>query len=274
MNKIILVGVGRMGAAMLQGWIESLGQGFSFVGIDPHPAIDKAILIKQAADNPHVDFHSSIEDMPDSGPAAAIVLATKPQHIAKALVDVATFIDVNTLVISVAAGVTLGTLKQNCPPGQPVIRAMPNIGAMVGKSATAACASEDVDQEGRNLAEMLFNAIGRLTWLVDESDLHTVTAVSGSGPAYFFAMCEAMITAAVTAGLPIEISTALVLDTISASGRLLDETPDPAKLRETVTSPNGTTAAGLAALSKNAKLNSMVAEAIKAARQRSTELSG
>jgi len=214
-----------------------------------------------------------VVDLPDAEPASVIVLATKPHMIPQAIDGLAQRIGPQTLIISVAAGVSVATIKLASSASQPVIRAMPNIGAMVGYSVTAGFASRDTDPQKRALAAMLFGAIGQFSWLEHEADLHTVTAISGSGPAYFFAMCEAMIAAAMQEGLPADTAKSLVLGTVTGSGRLLEQNPDPTLLRGTVTSPNGTTSAGLHALAENDALSRLVAAAVSAARNRSAELS-
>lgn len=270
-KKIILVGVGRMGGAMLTGWAENLGPDYLLFGVDPHPGA-------VSGENPRhgkasVTLVRSAANLPDTEPASAIVLATKPQMVAKAIGELTQQIGPQTLLISVAAGIPVQAIKDAATASQPVVRAMPNIGALVGHSVTAAFASPDTGANQQALTEILFNAIGRFTWLAREADLHSVTAISGSGPAYFFAICEAMIGAAVDHGLPPDVAKSLVLGTFSASSHLLEHNPDPSLLRETVTSPNGTTSAGLAALAENDALNRLVTNAVSAASIRSEELS-
>ncbi len=223
-------------------------------------------------DSPQFLHFDTAMSVPKDLEASALFLATKPQMIPGAVQSLKAQIKPETLLVSVAAGVTIDAIKGVLAAPQPVVRAMPNIGAMVGRSASAAFGSPDVTETQIELVNELFSAVGQLTWLQAENDLHVVTAVSGSGPAYFFAMCEAMIKAAQAEGLSEEVAKSLVLDTISASGRLLDETPDPTHLRKIVTSPNGTTAAGLTRLGLDDALNKLTAQAIVAAKKRSQAL--
>lgn len=273
MNTIILVGAGRMGGAMLRGWMAALGQNTRIIALDPHTSPYLEDISRNSDDAPSFVHVSDAAELPKNVQATAIVLATKPQMVSDALRVLSAHITPDTLIVSVAAGVTVATIKSSLATKQPVVRTMPNIGATIGLSASAAYPSDDVTPKQKDLTERLYHAVGSLTWLECENDLHTVTAISGSGPAYFFAICEAMIASAVRQGLPEKAARDLILGTIGGAAGLLRETPEPAKLRETVTSPNGTTAAGLEILTSDNALNSLIDQTISAARSRSEELS-
>lgn len=272
MTTIILAGAGRMGGALLRGWMAALGEGVRIYAVDPHAADTLGDIAAAAPGQPQFCHAATAADLPQGLIADAIVAACKPQLTPTALQALSGCAGPETLVVSVAAGVPLNTLQGVFAAPSPAVRAMPNIGAMLGRSATAAAASSDSTEAHRALAERLFRAVGSFSWLAREEDLHTVTALSGSGPAYVFAMCEAMIAAAQAQGLDCDTARTLAIATVTGAGRLLQETPDPARLRETVTSPNGTTAAGLQALGDSGLADAVFA-AITAAGARSRELS-
>jgi len=273
MKTIFLVGAGRMGSALLQGWLDTLGPEFHFVVIDPNAYPLLADCLRHSENSSRIEYHETAAALPGNLTADAIILATKPQMVTSVLRTLNTQIDPETLVVSIAAGVTTETIISALQPSVPVVRAMPNIGALVGHSASAGFASPGVSQSARSLTETLFKAIGSYSWLADEDAMHCATAVSGSGPAYVFELAEAMIEAAMHEGLSSEAATALVLSTLAGAGRLLEKTSDPSHLRETVTSPNGTTAAGLAALKENSGLAVLIGKTIAAAKHRSIEIS-
>lgn len=273
MDTILLVGAGRMGGAMLRGWMAALGPNTRIIALDPHAGQYLEDIPRHSDNAPSFSHISDAADLPENLQATAIVLATKPQMVPDALRVLSSHITPETLIVSVAAGVTIATIKSSLTTLQPVVRTMPNIGATIGLSASAAYPSDDVTPKQKGLTERLYHAVGNLTWLECENDLHIVTAISGSGPAYFFAMCEAMIAAAVRQGLSQKAAKDLILGTINGAAGLLCETPEPTKLRETVTSPNGTTAAGLEILMSDNTLNNLIDRTIFAACSRSEELS-
>ncbi len=273
MKTILLVGAGRMGGALLRGWLNTLSNDFQSLAVDPHAAPHLADIPAVSETGVRFAHFNQVLDVPEDVDAAGIILATKPQLAQDALGGLRGQINPGTVVVSVAAGVSISTLQEVLPENQAVVRAMPNIGAVVGHSMSAAHPSAQTSEDQRQLVKLLFGAVGRFAWLANEEQLHAVTAISGSGPAYFFAMCEAMIEAGCKEGLERDVAEALVLGTISSSAHLLEQTPDPQHLRETVTSPNGTTAAGLEVLSEGNALKELAAQAIKAAKQRSQELS-
>ena len=180
-----------------------------------------------------------------------------------------------TLCVSVAAGVTLAQLQAGLGEATAIIRAMPNTPALVGKGMTVCCPNANVSGKQRHQTEMLIEATGKLEWVGDEALIDAVTAVSGSGPAYVFHLAECMTEAGIKAGLPRDLAMTLARQTVSGAGELLAQSEKtPANLRENVTSPNGTTAAALSVLMADDAMARLVAEAVKAAKKRSIELSG
>ncbi len=174
-------------------------------------------------------------------------------------------------VLSIAAGVTIRRLEAGLPPGVPVVRAMPNTPALVGAGAAAIAAGRTAAESDMAWAEEILGAVGRVV-RVDETLLDAVTGLSGSGPAYVFLVAEALIDGGVLAGLPRPVATELAVQTLLGSARLLDDSPEgPAALRAAVTSPGGTTAAGLRALEAGG-VRSALLEAVLAATERSREL--
>jgi pyrroline-5-carboxylate reductase len=202
--------------------------------------------------------------------AEVVVVAVKPADVPGALESAASALAPGTLVVSIAAGVTLATLEALLP-GYPVVRAMPNTPALVRRGAAAIAAGTHAGEEHLTRAERILAAVGTVT-RVPESLLDAVTGLSGSGPAYLFLLAEALIDAGVGVGLPRPVAQALVTQTLLGSATLLAEGPDgPEALRAAVTSPGGTTAAGLAALEARA-VRAAFLEAVTAATERSRQL--
>ncbi|HET6836206.1 MAG TPA: pyrroline-5-carboxylate reductase, partial [Acidimicrobiales bacterium] len=198
------------------------------------------------------------------------VLAVKPGDVetaCRALADTGS----RAPVLSIAAGITIRRLEADLLPGTPVVRAMPNTAALVGAGAAAVAAGRSADESELTWAEEILGAVGAVV-RVDEALLDAVTGLSGSGPGYVFLVAEALIEGGVLAGLPRPVATTLAVQTLLGSARLLDESPDgPEALRGAVTSPGGTTAAGLRAL-EAAGVRSAFLEAVLAATERSREL--
>jgi pyrroline-5-carboxylate reductase len=199
-----------------------------------------------------------------------IFLAVKPQVLPEVLQEIAPSIGTDQLVISIAAGITLGLLE-NSLPGVPVIRSMPNTPALVGNGATVISPGQSVHADNTHWAVELFQAVGTCH-VLPEDLLDAVTGLSGSGPAYIFRMAEALIEAGMSVGIPAEESAGLVKQTIMGAARMMMETEkSPTQLREMVTSPGGTTQAGLAAMDE-ADFTETVVEAVMAATKRAREL--
>jgi len=262
-GTIALAGAGKMGGALLTGW---LAQGLDprrVVVIEPHPSgeID-ALAANGIRLNPSAD---------DAGAVETLVVAVKPQTFREAGKALKPFASSSTLVVSIMAGTTIASLREVC--GGSVVRAMPNTPAAIGRGITVAVAAKDVSAAQRAAADALLRAIGAVEWVEDESLMDAVTAVSGSGPAYVFLLAEELARAGVEAGLPVELATRLARDTVAGSGELLHRSElESATLRQNVTSPGGTTAAALEVLMGADGMQPLMIRAIAAATKRSKEL--
>lgn len=265
-KSLVLIGAGKMGGAMLQGWLR-IGMNPAGISlIDPHPSDEMVALAteKGMALNPDPPSLTSVE---------VLVLATKPQMLDTAAPAVQALIRPQTLLISILAGKTLGDLAARLPNATAMIRAMPNLPASVQRGATGAAAGRGVTGAQRAMADALLRSIGTVEWLEDEGLIDAVTAVSGSGPAYVFHLVECLAAAGKAAGLPADIAERLARATIEGAGELLHQSPlSPATLRQNVTSPAGTTAAGLSVLM--GPLEPLIVETVAAAKRRAEELSG
>jgi pyrroline-5-carboxylate reductase len=264
-GPLLLVGAGKMGQAMLEGW---LGRGLDpkkLAIVEPQPAESvRALAGKGAVLNP--------SGLPKAG---AIVVAVKPQTAPEAMPPLADAVADHTLVLSIMAGRTLDFLRKHIPGGTALVRAMPNTPAAVGRGITVACGSSEVSAKQRELASGLLEAIGSVEWVEDEGLMDAITAVSGSGPAYVFLLTEAMEKAGIAAGLPPQLAQRLARETVAGSGELMHCSPlEASTLRQNVTSPGGTTAAALAVLMGPNGFDQLLTEAIAAATRRSRELAG
>ena len=256
---ILLIGGGKMGAAMLAGWRE---RGISrCVVIDPSSAV---------AGGEGVDVVRAAAAVPSDFRPHAVVIAVKPQVAAEA-VPPATPAFGHAVVLSIMAGTTVRAIEALAGAGRPVVRAMPNTPAAVRQGITVAFAGPAVAAEQRALCDTLLAAIGAVDWVEDEALIDPVTAVSGGGPAYVFLLAELLEQAAVEQGIPAPLARRLARITISGSGALLAASDqDAADLRIAVTSPGGTTQRALAVLM--AEWPGSVSRAIQAATARSREL--
>jgi pyrroline-5-carboxylate reductase len=264
-GTLLLVGAGRMGGAMLEGWL-SLGIDAKQIAvIEPQPGMEIAALTPRGVRlNPSAGV----------GEATALVIALKPQVAPEVTPSLAPYVGASTVVVSIMAGRTLRFLEQVLP-GAAIVRSMPNTPAAVGRGITVAVANDRVSPAQRRLVHTLLSAIGTVEWINDEALMDAVTAVSGSGPAYVFLLAEAMARAGTAAGLPAELAATLARATVAGSGELLRRSPlDAATLRQNVTSPGGTTAAALEVLMGPDGLEPLLVKAIAAATRRSRELAG
>jgi len=264
--SLTLVGAGKMGGAMLAGWLDGGLDPARTTVLDPHPSpeLDALCAARGLALNP--------AEVPA---AEALVLAMKPQGLDAAAPGLAELAGPDTLVVSILAGKTIADLRTRLPRARAVVRAMPNLPASIGRGVTGAVASAEVDATRRAEADALLASVGAVEWLDDEGLIDALTALSGSGPAYVFLLAEAMERAGVAAGLPAAMAARLARATVSGAGALLDSTDRPAgQLRQDVTSPGGTTAAALAVLMRAGGVPDLMREAVAAARTRAGELSG
>jgi pyrroline-5-carboxylate reductase len=266
-RTILLVGAGKMGGAMLEGWLA--------LGLDPRHA---AVLEPQPARELTALAGRGLRLNPVAsaiGEASAIVVAVKPQIAADVIPGLASYVGAGTVVVSIMAGKTLDFLEQALSQRAALVRAMPNTPAAIGRGITVAVPNVRVSARQRELVHALLSATGALEWIADEALMDAVTAVSGSGPAYVFLLVEALARAGAAAGLPADLAAKLARATVAGSGELLERSPlDPASLRQNVTSPGGTTAAALEVLMGPQGLAELMERAVAAATQRSRQLAG
>jgi pyrroline-5-carboxylate reductase len=262
-GTIVLAGAGKMGGAMLSGWLARGLDARRVAVIEPYPSDDiKALVTKGIRLNPSPK---------DLGAVATMVVALKPQMFREAEAMLRSFTGSSTLVVSIMAGATIASIEQVC--GGSVVRAMPNTPAAIGRGITVAVAANNVSAAQRAVADALLRATGSVEWVDDESLMDAVTAVSGSGPAYIFLLAEELAHAGVEAGLPAELATKLARETVAGSGELLHRSEAAsATLRQNVTSPGGTTAAALEVLMGPDGMQSLLIRAVAAATRRSREL--
>ncbi len=267
-SSLVLVGAGKMGGAMLQGWL-ALGLAPAAVSVlDPFAAQDMIDLCASGG----VILNPPLASL---SPPQVLVLAIKPQMLDQAAADIAPLVGPGTLVLSIMAGKTMGDIAARLPATS-IARAMPNTPASVGRGVTGVAASAGVTAAQRAMADALLRAIGAVEWVADENLIDAVTAVSGSGPAYVFHLVEALAAAGEKAGLPADIALRLARATVEGSGELMFREPgvSAAQLRKNVTSPGGTTAAALEVLMAPDGLGALMERAVAAAKRRAGELSG
>jgi pyrroline-5-carboxylate reductase len=265
---LVLVGAGKMGGAMLEGWLATGLDPRGVTILDPFAGEGVAALCAEngMALNPAA---------PAAGPDA-LVLATKPQMLDEAAGPVDAIVGPSTVVISILAGKTIADLRARLPRARAIVRAMPNLPASIGRGATGAAASPEVDERQRLIADALLRSVGIVEWLPSEDLVDAVTAVSGSGPAYVFHLAECLAEAGVAAGLPADLAARLARATVTGAGELLLQSDlDPASLRRNVTSPGGTTAAALEVLmAERGGMAGLMRQAVAAAKRRAGELAG
>ncbi|WP_441260888.1 pyrroline-5-carboxylate reductase [Bradyrhizobium sp. 521_C7_N1_3] len=262
-GTILLAGAGKMGGAMLTGWLSGGLDPRRVAVIDPHISSEiTALAANGVMLNPDVRTVGTVE---------TLVVAVKPQMFREAGARLKQFVSDKTSVVSIMAGTTIASLEEVC--GGVVVRAMPNTPAAIGRGITVAVAAKNVSAAQRAVADALLRATGSVEWVEDEGLMDAVTAVSGSGPAYVFLLAEELARAGVEAGLPEALATKLARETVAGSGELLHQSELPSStLRQNVTSPGGTTAAALGVLMDEPGLRDLMIRAIAAATKRSKEL--
>ncbi|MEM9725317.1 MAG: pyrroline-5-carboxylate reductase [Pseudomonadota bacterium] len=273
-KTLLLLGCGNMGGALLRGWLGSGCAAERITVVEPTWRNGSERRFEGAALRWAERLDQATGPERASTKADAIIIAVKPNAVGEALASLqaAGALDWGAVVISVAAGVTLETLAMD-RPGLAVVRAMPNTPAAVGAGVTALVANDAVSARQRDLAEALSAATGAAVWLDDETQMDAVTAVSGSGPAYVFHMIEALTAAAEAEGLPAPLAGRLARATVIGAGALAASQGEPAEvLRRNVTSPGGTTEAGLAVLMGEEALTNLMRQTVAAAAARSRAL--
>lgn len=267
---LLLVGAGKMGSAMLDGWLARGLKPKQISVQEPQPHKSIKALARRG-----VTLNAKSGPKAKADPAGAIVIAVKPQTAPDAVPPLGLYVGKSTLVLSIMAGRTIGFLEKTLPFGTAIVRAMPNTPAAIGRGITVAVANANVTARQRKLASDLLAAIGKVEWVKDEKLIDAVTALSGSGPAYVFLLAEAMTKAGIAAGLPADLAARLARETVAGSGELLHRSAlDAATLRQNVTSPGGTTAAALEVLMGPGGFDEILTKAIAAATARSRQLAG
>jgi pyrroline-5-carboxylate reductase len=264
-GTVMLAGAGKMGGALLEGWLKA--------GL---PA--RQVAVRDPGPPPEIISLLSANNIPlnadPGGEVAALILAVKPQVAPDVLPSLSQFAGADSVVISVMAGRTISFLEQSFPASA-IVRTIPNTPAAIGRGITAAVPNKRADEKARALTDALLRSTGPVEWLDDENLMDAATAVSGSGPAYVFLLAETLARAGEKAGLPKDLAAKLARETVSGAGELLYRSDLPAAtLRENVTSPNGTTAAALKILMGEDGFDKLLEEAVAAATRRGKELAG
>ncbi len=268
---LVLIGAGKMGGAMLAGWLD---RGLEAAGVT---VVDPGLEAARQRDLERLGVGVAAKIAEAAGslerPAKILVLAVKPQTMDAVLAEAAGLAGPHTVVVSIAAGTRMKTLASGFAAGQAIVRVMPNTPAQIGAGMSVAVANEALRADDRALVDALLQAAGAVAWIDDEALMDAVTAVSGSGPAYVFYLAECLAAAARAAGLDAALAEQLARQTVVGGGALLGATSEPAEtLRKNVTSPGGTTAAALAVLMADDGLKPLLKKAVAAAKARSVEL--
>jgi pyrroline-5-carboxylate reductase len=265
-GTVALIGAGKMGGALIEGWIGLGLDPARIAAIEPEPAPAIAALAGRGL---------KLNPDPQSLRPDAIVLAVKPQTAPEIVARIAALTVPTSVVVSIMAGRTLAFLGRALPPTAAIVRAMPNTPAAIGRGITVAVPNARVTPAQRGLAHSLLAATGAVEWIADEGLMDAVTAVSGSGPAYVFLLAESLAQAGVAAGLPADLAARLARATVAGAGELLRRSPlEVSQLRQNVTSPGGTTAAALDVLMAAEGMDQLLKRAVAAATRRSVELAG
>lgn len=261
-QQILLVGCGKMGSALLNGW---LGRGT--------PAEHVSVIEPMQPQLPDgVSLYTEPTALGSDYRPSVVVFAVKPQSMDEVAPAYGKYAGPETVFLSIAAGKPIGYFEATLAGGA-IVRAMPNTPAAVGRGITVLCANERVSSEQKAVCTGLMESVGEVAWIEDEALMDAVTGLSGSGPAYVFHLVEAMAAAGEAAGLSPDLAMQLARATVAGSGELLAQSSDPAgTLRENVTSPGGTTAAALEILMGPDGLTKLMTEAIVRATERSREL--
>lgn len=267
-KSILLIGCGKMGGAILNGLLKN---GFETKNIRVAEPNEET---RQRLNQKGIESRPSATEFGDFAPDI-VFLAVKPFLIEQVIDDVKPFTDKGSAVLSIIAGRKIDWFKEKLGSNSVIFRAMPNTPAAIGEGITGVTASTGYNERQRQIADLILHACGKVVWLENEKQIDAVTAVSGSGPAYVFYLTEALTKAAVSLGLPDEIAEQLAKSTVTGSAYLMNESREtPEKLRQNVTTPNGTTAAALEILmNPETGFEPLLKTAVKAAEKRSEELS-
>ncbi|HLT01851.1 MAG TPA: pyrroline-5-carboxylate reductase [Geminicoccaceae bacterium] len=267
-GPLLLVGCGKMGGALLRGWLSR--------GLPPR---DVVVVEPDAASRERVREEAGViavaesKSLPGDLQPRALVFAIKPQAMAAVLPAYATLAASGAVVLSIAAGTSIARFEAAFGERTPVVRAMPNTPAAIGQGVTALFANPHVSAAQRQLCSDLMAAVGTVHWIDDEAQMHAITAMSGGGPAYVFLLIETLARAGIASGLPEHLAWPLARGTVAGSGALAAQSEERVEvLRQNVTSPGGTTEAALAVLMADDGIQPLFDRAIAAATRRSHEL--
>jgi pyrroline-5-carboxylate reductase len=267
-GTLVLVGAGKMGGAMLEGWLKAGADPKKVVALDPGPPAEVAALLVKHGIRHNPDVASIVD-------AEVVLVAVKPQVMDDVLAPLGGLAKSKPLVLSVVAGKTIAKLAQHFGDDASIIRTMPNTPAAIGRGITAMVGNAQVSVAQLALAEQLLSTIGEVVRVETEEQIDWVTGVSGSGPAYVFLLTECLAAAGEKLGLSPKLAEQLARATVAGSGELMRQSGiDAATLRQNVTSPKGTTYEALQVLMADDGLKPLMEKAVAAAARRSKELAG
>ena len=273
---LLLVGCGKMGGALLAGWIDRGVAPDCITVVEPNETAARSLVAEagtSAKSAATLTVLGDIAEIDANSRPDAVIFAVKPQVLDAVVPPYRRFVAPETVFLSIAAGKTLAGFARHLGETAAVVRAMPNTPAAVRRGISVACANENTTAAQRETATRLLAAVGEVAWVEDEALLDPVTAVSGSGPAYLFLLTECLAEAGVAAGLSEDLAMRLARATVAGSGELMRQSADsPSELRRNVTSPGGTTEAALEILMGAAGLAPLMAKAVAAATARSRQL--
>jgi pyrroline-5-carboxylate reductase len=273
-GKLLLAGCGKMGGALLEGWLQQGIPASDIIIVEPNTEIGMELTTQHG-----VSVLSSAGALSVDLNPAVVMMAVKPQVMDDVAPAYARFASSSTVFLSIAAGKNIQYFASMFGSDAAIVRAMPNTPAAVGRGITVCCANEPVRSEQRDVCTRLLEAVGTVDWVEDEGLIDAVTGLSGGGPAYVFLLVESLAKAGVAAGLPEDLAMRLARQTVAGSGELLHQSEEePATLRKNVTSPGGTTAEALRVLmgeddrDSRRGWQSLITDAVAAATNRSREL--
>ncbi len=265
-GTLVLAGAGKMGGAMLEGWLKAGVPAAKVVVLDPAPPAESLALISKHG----IRLNPPLASITDT---EVLLAAVKPQVMDEVMAPLASLGQSKPLILSIAAGRTIASFERHFGASAAVIRTIPNTPASVGRGITAMTANRNVSADQMRLAGQLLQSIGEVVEVANESLIDAATAVSGSGPAYVFYMTECLAAAGEAVGLPKHVAEKLARATVAGSGELMRQSGiDAATLRQNVTSPKGTTYEALKLLMSDSGMRPLMIEAVKAAARRSREL--
>ncbi len=268
---VLLVGGGKMGAALISGWRKRELPGNNITVVEPDQ-----VQREDLSGHHDVTAVDDPEELPGDYVPGVVVLAVKPQLLDEVLPEYQAYVEKGAVFLSIAAGRTTTELRDKLGGNAAVVRAMPNTPASIGEGMSVLCAGPDVQPGQRALCEALMSSVGGTEWIEDEDMMHAVTALAGGGPAYVFLLIEVMEQVGTEMGLPVHVARRLARETVAGAGSLARRDPsEPAALRQGVASPGGTTAEALDVLmTEEEGLKPLMRRAAEAAAARSRELAG